>query len=123
MFGPRVGISMTSGQIGEAKRTTRTKLRQVIEQDAKSTVAAGDLHSIVVKQDGSVWVTGQNNKGQLRDGTRDGRYSFLEAIPSGAVHVAAGGYHTMVVKEDGSVRATGCNQFDQLGDGGIEQTQ
>ena len=55
-----------------------------------------------------------------QDGTRDGRYSFLEAIPSGAVHVAVGGYHTMVVKEDGSVRATGCNQFDQLGDGGIE---
>ena len=40
MFGPRVGISMTSGQLGEAKRTTRTKLRQVIEQDAKA-VAAG----------------------------------------------------------------------------------
>ena len=80
-------------------------------------VAAGDAHSIVLNQDGSVWAAGRNNNGQLGDGSRDDRSNFVQVVPRSAVAVAAGGYHSMVLKSDGSVWATGCNDYGQLGDG------
>merc|ERR1711965_741476 len=68
-------------------------------------------------QDGSVWVTGRNDNGQLGDGLSTDRGSFAMVIPGGAANVAAGGYHSIVLKQDGSVWATGFNKYGQLGDG------
>ena len=66
---------------------------------------------MVLKQDGSVWATGDN--GLLWD-----RYTFTEVIPSKAIAVASGNYHTMALKSDGSVWARAWNkEEEQLGDG------
>ena len=94
---------------------------QVIPSGAK-TIAAGSYHSMVLKQDGSVWATGQNNCGQLGDGTTTQRSSFVQVVRrysvfinvGGAEGIAAGYDHSMVLK-DGSVWATGRNNFGQLG--------
>ena len=81
-----------------------------------TAIAAGNYHSIVLKQDDSVWVTGQNSKGQLGDGTRDDKYKFTFAkVIYGAKAVAAGGYHTLVLTHEGQVWATGSNEHGQLG--------
>jgi hypothetical protein len=40
------------------------------------TIAAGGEHSLVLKEDGTVWAWGWNYYGQLGDGTRT--YSFSE---------------------------------------------
>ena len=72
---------------------------------------------MVLKQDGSVWVAGRNCNGQLGDGSKTDRGSFVKVISGGAADVAAGGHHSMVLNEDGSVWATGWNEYGQLGDG------
>ena len=59
-------------------------------------VAAGHDFSILLKQDGSVWATGENNYGQLGDGSKISRSRFVNVLSSGALAVAAGAYHNMV---------------------------
>ena len=46
-------------------------------------IAAGDFHSMVLKQDGSLWAAGDNGYGQLGDGTTTDRHGFVEVVPSG----------------------------------------
>ena len=44
-------------------------------------IAAGCVHTMVVKFDGTVWGTGYNPDGRLGDGTNEGiRAAFTEAI-------------------------------------------
>ena len=72
---------------------------------------------MVLKQDGSVWVTGRNSYGQLGDGTTTATSTFIQVIPRGVTAVAAGDACSMVVKQDSSVWAVGSNYWGQLGDG------
>ena len=61
------------------------------------------------------WTTGDNEFGQLGDGTASFKSSFVLVISSGAEAIATGYDHSMVLKQDGSVWATGRNTFGQLG--------
>ena len=72
------------------------------------SLAAGDYHSMILKQDGSMWTCGLNSNGQL--GINSMRFtsnSLTQAIPSGATAIAAGTSHSIVLKQDDSVWATG----------------
>ena len=105
------------GQLGDKSTSDRTKFIKVISHRTEAVaVAAGDSHSIVLEQDGSVWATGRNSNGQLGDGSKIDKNTFVKVMSGGAAHVAAGGYHSMVIKQDGSVWATGWNEHGQLGD-------
>ena len=44
-------------------------------------ISAGDEHSMLLKRDGSVWATGDNEHGQLGDGTTAYRNTFVEVVP------------------------------------------
>ena len=79
--------------------------------------ALGREHSLLLKEDGSVWATGLNKYGQLGDGTTTNRWGFIQVIAKEAVVITAGKYHGMVLKKDGSVWSTGWNENGQLGDG------
>ena len=105
------------GQLGSASisgSTYRSSFVQVMFSGTKA-MAAGDVYSIVLKQDGSVWATGSNNHGQLGDGSTTDRKVFVQVIPSGVEAVAACGYQSLVLKRGGSVWATGWNRYGQLG--------
>ena len=84
-------------------------------------VAAGHSHSMILKQDGSVWATGSNVHGQLGDGSTTDRQSFVK-VKSSVTAVAAGFGHSMVLTQDGVVWATGWNLHGQFGDGSITST-
>ena len=43
-------------------------------------IAAGYYHSMVLKTDGNVWVTGENNNGQLGDGSDIDKDTFVLVI-------------------------------------------
>ena len=81
-------------------------------------MAAGGLHSLTVKADGTVWAWGSNYYGQLGDGTTTLQTSPVQ-VPglTGVTAVAAGYQHNLVFKSDGTVWAWGNNYYGQLGDG------
>lgn len=86
-----------------------------ISNDTK--LAAGGLHSMTVKEDGTLWAWGWNSAGQLGDGTNTDRLIPVQ-IMSGVKSVAASIYgHTLAIKEDGTLWAWGNNLDGQLGDG------
>ncbi len=79
-------------------------------------VAAGDYHSLFLKNDGTLWAMGLNNCGQLGDGTTT-TASTPEQIATSVTQVAAGGNHSLFVKTDGSLWAMGNNSDGEIGDG------
>ena len=106
------------GQLGIDTETHKmvTSFVKILSGGAKD-VAAGGGHSMVLKQDGSVWSTGRNTFGQLGDGSKTDRHSFVKVVPSYAQAVAAGAEHSLAIMRDGSMWATGLNMQGQLGDG------
>ena len=95
-------------------------------------VAAGDSHSMALKSDGSVWTWGNNNDGQIGDGTASTKPNdpnYKKVLPvqvmnsdgngylSDVVYVAPGDYYSMAIKSDRSVWTWGNNRYGQIGDG------
>lgn len=81
-------------------------------------IAAGILHSAVLKNNGTVWTWGENANGQLGDGTTTSRYTpvMVQGL-SGIVDISCGGKTTLAVKNDGTLWAWGDNSYGQVGDG------
>ncbi|PIU84261.1 MAG: hypothetical protein COS67_14200, partial [Deltaproteobacteria bacterium CG06_land_8_20_14_3_00_44_19] len=65
-------------------------------------------HTIYVKDDGTVWAWGNNNNGQLGDGSATSKNTPVQVSGlSGMTAVAAGSGHTVALKNDGTVWAWG----------------
>ena len=112
-----VGSNMFS-QLGTDSGSNKV-VRNFVEvvSGGAAAVAAGDEHSMVLMQDGSVWLSGTNTFGQIGDGSNTVTRRFVVVIPHNAKAVGAGAKHSLVVMRDGSVWATGYNGRGQLGDG------
>jgi alpha-tubulin suppressor-like RCC1 family protein len=90
-------------------------------------IAAGDVYSLALKNDGSVWAWGANMQGQLGNGTvLDSNIPVQVIDPTDATHfltgvtaVTAGNSFNLVIKTDGTVWAWGDGGFGQLGNGNI----
>jgi len=86
-------------------------------------VAAGSLHALALKSDGTVWAWGGNYCGELGNGiTTDSntpvQVMVSPGVPlSGVVAIAAGYEYSLALKSDGTVWAWGLNKYGQLGDG------
>ncbi len=81
-------------------------------------IAAGYQHTLFLKGDGSLWAMGNNNHGQLGDGTANLVSSWPEMIlASNVTAIAAGIDHSLFLKRDGSLWGMGGNYYGQLGDG------
>ena len=76
------------------------------------------VHSLALKNDGTVWAWGANLHGQLGDGTTINRPSPVQVAGLAGVRaIAAGGPHSLALASDGTVWAWGKNRQGQLGDG------
>ncbi|MCI5195002.1 MAG: hypothetical protein D3919_01975, partial [Candidatus Electrothrix sp. AW5] len=85
-------------------------------------VAAGANHTVIIKDDGSLWAWGTNGHGQLGDGTTINKNSPVQiGTDIDWQAVAAGYYHTVALKTDGSLWAWGTNGHGELGDGTTSQ--
>ncbi len=64
-----------------------------------SNISANSLHSVAIKQDGTLWTWGNNEKGQLGDGTNKNKN-----IPTqiGLAYywdsISSGGYHSIAIR-------------------------
>jgi alpha-tubulin suppressor-like RCC1 family protein len=91
-----------------------------------SAIAAGFSHSLALKSDGTVWAWGDNNSGQLGDGTTSDRNAPVQVsgltnvgfvVGSSAPPIACGSNHCVARRRDGTVWAWGNNNGGQLGNG------
>jgi len=76
------------------------------------------LHTCALKSDGTVWCWGDNEYGELGDGTTTERHTPVQVSGlTNVVAVAPGSVHTCALKSDGTVWCWGDNYYGQLGDG------
>jgi alpha-tubulin suppressor-like RCC1 family protein len=116
------------GQLGDGTfGAIQTKLVEVTAPGGVLTdtlsVSAGFSHTCAVKTGGTVVCWGDNQYGQLGDGTTTTR--TVSAAVTGltdAVAVAAGRYHTCAVKSDKTAVCWGYNFEGQLGNGTTSQS-
>lgn len=84
-------------------------------------LAAGSLHSMVIKNDNSLWTWGNNSNGQLGDGSFTGRP--LPKLVQGIVQpvsISGGDRYSLALDQNGSLWAWGSNSCGQLGNGNRE---
>ncbi|MFF1343203.1 RCC1 domain-containing protein [Streptomyces sp. NPDC058290] len=109
-----------SGQLGDgttsAKDTGTPKPVAVQGLDKVKAVAAGCHFSMALRQDGTVWTWGSNDKGQLGLGGTANR-STPQQVPGLAevIALAPGSYHGAVLTAGRTVKAWGLNSSGQLG--------
>lgn len=80
-------------------------------------VAAGEMHTLALLADGSVYAWGYNRYGQLGDGTEISRYQPGQVdLPAGVTFtsVAAGRFSSFALTADGTVYSWGDNRYAQL---------
>jgi alpha-tubulin suppressor-like RCC1 family protein len=121
-----------AGQLGDGTQLDREKAVNVHTPGGVLTnvitVAAGQSHSLALRSDGSVWAWGDNQYGQLGDGTTENRdtavkvsgLEFTRDVRDRVIAIAAGGWFSLALQSDGTIRAWGSNQWGQLGDGTFE---
>ena len=81
-------------------------------------LVAGESHSMLLKQDTSLWSCGLNSDHQLGiESSVHHSTNFVQAISSGVKCMAAGLSHSILLKYDDTVWATGANKSGQLGNG------
>ncbi|MCI5604802.1 MAG: hypothetical protein MR413_04020, partial [Clostridia bacterium] len=92
-------------------------------------VVAGDKFSVALKSDGTVWTWGDNESGQLGNGTMGegtsqyapvqvvGAEGSTKAVLEKIVAVSAGNSHAVALSYDGTVYTWGSNVYGQLGNG------
>jgi len=81
-------------------------------------VSSGSLHTVAIKANGTLWAWGNNEEGQLGDGTETDRDHPVQVDNSNDwAAVSAGHGHTVALKQEGTLWAWGWNSDGQLGNG------
>lgn len=87
--------------------------------DSVATVSAGAYHTCVLTVGGAVDCWGQNQSGQLGNGTTtDGNKPIdVNGLAGGITQISAGYAHTCALTAEGGVKCWGLNESGTLGDG------
>ena len=120
--------SNNRGQLGTGDTFTTATPRAVVSTGVLAdktivAIATGTFHSLALDADGGIYAWGENESGQLGDGTTTDRNApmavDLSSIPSGRkiVEIAAGSGHSAAIDDEGVVYTWGDNSNGQLGDG------
>ena len=106
------------GQLGLGDTSSRYTFTEITTNiDDIKSVYCGDYHTIMLKNDGTLWGCGSNNYGQLGLGDGNNRTTFTEITTNtdDIKSVCCGGYYTFMLKNDDTLWSTGYNGFGELG--------
>ncbi|ADI84086.1 choice-of-anchor D domain-containing protein [Geobacter sulfurreducens] len=88
-----------------------------------TAISAGEMHSVALKADGSLWSWGQNLFGELGNGVAlpGANVTTPTRVGTGSdwVAIAAGALHTVALHRNGTVSAWGNNAQGAVGDGTV----
>ncbi|MCM8767581.1 MAG: hypothetical protein NC921_02210 [Candidatus Omnitrophica bacterium] len=110
------------GQLGDGSTINRNYpvqvktglkyLKEIID------IKAGAFHILALKKDGTVWAWGNNEFGQLGDGTYQNRYYPVKVKKlKNIVKISCGAFHSLAIDKNGNLYSWGKNWKGQLGDG------
>lgn len=109
------------GQLGNGNTSTgaSSTAAPVLNITGVRSVDAGYQHTLALLNDSTVYAWGDNNYGQLGDGTNNNSSAPIQ-VPglSNIIAVSGGtaGYHSIALRADGTVWTWGRNSEGQLGD-------
>jgi alpha-tubulin suppressor-like RCC1 family protein len=108
-----------SGVLGNNDNYHYSRLITVLGAANWKQVAPGYRHTIALKTDGTLWAWGNNDAGQLGDGTIISKRSPVTVAGGGTnwKQVAAGEEFSAAIKTDGTLWTWGLNARGQLGTG------
>ncbi len=108
-----------SGQLGDGRfEKKREQAAAVGNLSGVVAIAAGAEHSLALLSNGTVMAWGNNEFGQLGDGTTTRRTTPVQVLGlSGVVAIAAGGNHSAALLSNGTVFTWGENEYGELGIG------
>ncbi len=107
-----------SGQLGNNSTATSTVPVQEFSQSNEwMSLTAGGMHTVAIKQDGTLWAWGYNHYGQLGNNSTSDGYVPKQEYTQGIdwVSVGAGFYHTAAIRKNRTLWAWGYNACGQLG--------
>ncbi|AWI08623.1 immunoglobulin domain-containing protein [Ereboglobus luteus] len=103
--------SNASGQLGD-NALLQADIPTYIADNIKA-VATGGLHTLILKNDGTLWTVGNNGSGQLGTGSYTSTATPVK-IAEGVATIAAAGTWSSFIKEDGSLWGMGSNGSGQI---------
>jgi len=110
------------GNLGDNTTTRRSSPVQTIALGSnwKQVSTSGD-YTAAIKNDGTLWLWGSNNQGQLANNTTTQSNSPVQTVTFGTnwKQVSAGSQHMAAIKNDGTLWTWGYNLYGQLGDNSI----
>ena len=111
----------TSGQVGDGTNVSQwTPVDVVGLSSGVSMIVAGDDHSCALLTTGEVRCWGNNERGQLGDGSTTARTAPVAVTGlTGVSALTAGGGHTCARLSTGGVKCWGYNHRGQLGDNSL----
>src|SRR5579883_2553145 len=93
---------------------------------AVTAMAAGGSHSLALGSDGTVWAWGDNEFGELGNGTTSNTPNTTAVPVTGiggtVTAIAVGGFFSLALTSNGTVWAWGDNSWGQLGNGSTSAT-
>lgn len=120
MWGANSFNALGNGRVGNVTRPTGDVIQTIPLKvmDGVSAVSCGSHHAAAIKTDGSLWVWGNNDYGQIGNGEAQESYTDPVKVLDNVIAVSCGEYHTAAVTGDGTFYTWGSNLGGELGNGG-----
>ena len=105
-------------QLGLGDKTNRTTFTKITTNvNNIKQVYCGEYHTLILKNDNTLWGCGLGANGQLGLGDNNIRTTFTKITTNvnDIKEIYCGGYHTFILKNDSTLWVTGRNDSGQLG--------